>query len=194
MKTKVKKALIPPKVLDLSPAPNFQGWAIDHSTRLQLIADSNKTTFRLVLVGLLVNMTHTASSNHCGDDGFLPPFYSNIDEFFAEHHITYPKREQWRLTERAFGEVHGLAQIRGWLTATNGMLAFVERLDGKVIGPVKLENFKVDKKENDDVKKARKKELKEIKENRSVSEKAADLLRDLGIDIPITLQDLIHAK
>jgi len=57
----------------------------------------------------------------------LVPLYSSIIDFFECNNITVGRNEEWRLTERLHGEIQGLPGSRGFLTATNGILCYVEQ-------------------------------------------------------------------
>jgi hypothetical protein len=57
----------------------------------------------------------------------LPPKYANIFVFKAAHGITWPATEWWRLTDRVVGQINGLPQSNGILTATNGILCYIEQ-------------------------------------------------------------------
>ncbi len=64
----------------------------------------------------------------------LPQPYASIYSFARAHSITFPRTEGfWRLTERVVGQVNGLPTSRGILTATNGILCYIEQeTDGRV--------------------------------------------------------------
>jgi hypothetical protein len=57
----------------------------------------------------------------------LSQTYTSIYAFQRAHGITWPATEAWRLTERVLGEIVGLPGSRGILTATNGILCYIEQ-------------------------------------------------------------------
>lgn len=58
--------------------------------------------------------------------------YSSLDQFAAAHRLVLP-RGHWRLTHRQVGWIHGLETSSfGHLTATNGVLCYVEQGGGSV--------------------------------------------------------------
>jgi hypothetical protein len=57
----------------------------------------------------------------------LPQVYANIYAFMRAHRITLGRQLPWRLTERQVGEINGLPNSRGILTATNGILCYIEQ-------------------------------------------------------------------
>lgn len=66
------------------------------------------------------------------DEHFIPQHYASIDDFARVHKLTLGKRgtQAWRLCERALGSIHGLPTSVGILTATDGIMCYIERLDG----------------------------------------------------------------
>ena len=54
--------------------------------------------------------------------------YSDVQQFAKAHGILLPsaKVSYWRLTKRIVGQINGIPSIRGILTATNGILCFIE--------------------------------------------------------------------
>lgn len=63
----------------------------------------------------------------------LPQQYTSVYAFFRAHGITLKNSEGWRLTPRLVGEVNGIPTSRGILTATNGILCYIEQeIDGRV--------------------------------------------------------------
>lgn len=46
--------------------------------------------------------------------------------------ITLPRNEHWRLTPRVVGEIHALPGSNGILTATNGILCYIERAENSL--------------------------------------------------------------
>ena len=69
----------------------------------------------------------------------------------AEHGITFPNKEEWRLTDRIVGEIHALPSSYGILTATNGMLCYIEQENGKMFGPAHIAFFVARKPEQQQV-------------------------------------------
>ena len=63
----------------------------------------------------------------------LQQAYRSVTCFQRAHGITWPAHEVWRLTEREMGEIVGLPGSRGILTATNGILYYIEQeIEGRV--------------------------------------------------------------
>lgn len=63
----------------------------------------------------------------------LTPFnYRSVHEFFITNHIFHKDSAKWRLTKQSLVEVNGLPNLRGFLIATNGILAYLENEVGKV--------------------------------------------------------------
>lgn len=60
--------------------------------------------------------------------------YATIYSFARAHGITFSKSEGfWRLTDRLVGQINGLPGSRGVLTATDGILCYIEQeRDGRV--------------------------------------------------------------
>jgi hypothetical protein len=59
--------------------------------------------------------------------------YASVTCFQRAHGLTWPANEAWRLTEREMGEIVGLPGSRGILTATNGILCYIEQeMDGRI--------------------------------------------------------------
>lgn len=53
--------------------------------------------------------------------------YANIYVFAAAHGITLKRDQYWRLTDRLLGEITGVPNSRGILTATNGIDCYIEQ-------------------------------------------------------------------
>lgn len=62
----------------------------------------------------------------------LPPKYRSLQDFMSAQELTLPRNEDWRLCERHVGQVLGLPGSRGVLTATNGVLCYIEQADGRL--------------------------------------------------------------
>lgn len=67
--------------------------------------------------------------------------YPSLLHFMEEHSLTLPTKEEWRLTERILGEVNGIPTSYGILTATNGILCYIEQADGSLFGPAHIAFF-----------------------------------------------------
>ena len=66
---------------------------------------------------------------------FNPQKYRSVYEFLHHHKLTVSKKgPPWRLTERLVGSIHGLPQSFGHLTATNGILCYIENNIGVYLG------------------------------------------------------------
>lgn len=66
--------------------------------------------------------------------------YRSIHEFFTFHGLCHKNADNWRLTKRTLVEITGLPNLSGFLTATNGILAYLEIPGTRVlVGPVHLE-------------------------------------------------------
>ena len=63
---------------------------------------------------------------------FIPQRYRSITDFFQQHRLTPPSKNQWRLTKRSAGEFLACPHSFGVLTATDGILAFTELSDDSV--------------------------------------------------------------
>lgn len=64
----------------------------------------------------------------------LPQQYASVYHFKSAHGVTWPASEVWRLTDRLVGEINGVPNSRGVLTATNGILCYVEQeQDGRIV-------------------------------------------------------------
>lgn len=59
----------------------------------------------------------------------LTPKYASFIAFRKERHCLLPssKDDNWRLTDRICGQIHGIPGSRGILTATNGILCVIEQ-------------------------------------------------------------------
>jgi hypothetical protein len=59
---------------------------------------------------------------------FCPQAYASVSAFFEFHQLPMPCRQgpQWRLTERLVGTISGLPMSFGHLTATNGIMCYIE--------------------------------------------------------------------
>jgi hypothetical protein len=80
------------------------------------------------------------------DDNYQVPLYDSIIDFFEVHNLTVGRNEEWRLTDRILGEINGLPGSRGFLTATNGILCYVEQ-HGRLFGPAHIGWFITEKQE-----------------------------------------------
>ena len=53
--------------------------------------------------------------------------YADFQAFQRRWGVIHPAKENWRLTPYQYaGEINGLPQSRGWLTATDGILCYIE--------------------------------------------------------------------
>lgn len=57
----------------------------------------------------------------------LPQKYANVYQFADAAGVLFTKNSHWRLTERLVGEIVGLPNSRGILTATDGIQCYIER-------------------------------------------------------------------
>ncbi len=63
---------------------------------------------------------------------FCPQKYTSVIDFFRTHNLTTVSKKgpPWRLTSRLVGSIQGLPQSFGHLTATNGILCYIENHTG----------------------------------------------------------------
>lgn len=78
----------------------------------------------------------------------LPQRYSSISMFCNAHGIPIPRKGDWRLTDRVRGNISGVPNSDGILTATDGILCFIEQEYRVFCGHV--EHFIEDKEQSND--------------------------------------------
>jgi hypothetical protein len=58
--------------------------------------------------------------------------YNDISDFCGHHRMPIPKLGDWRLVDQEQGQVNGLPQSAGRVIATDGVMCFIERVDGSL--------------------------------------------------------------
>ena len=56
----------------------------------------------------------------------------DVCEFFTKHTMPIPRLGDWRYVTPEQGEVNGLPESRGKVVVSDGIICFIERLDGTV--------------------------------------------------------------